>query len=318
MTEALDELVKQAQEVLEELGFEKSQTNQRSARTLLSLLRLKPGDDWKDATRDLHGVTPLMDWIGEHLGKKYKPNSREAFRKETLHQFVEAALVVRNPDDPGRAVNSQKTSYQLDATAYALLRKVGSKRWKSALAKYVEERPGLRIAYAAARDQARIPVTLLDGSVVQLTPGGQNKLIRAIVEEFCQRWTPKGRVLYIGDAGKEDPVFNEKALEKIGVKLDKHGKLPDLIVHLPRRRWLVLLEAANSQGPIDAKRKTELERLFGASTAGLVYVSCFPNRETMRRFLPKLAWETEAWCADTPDHLIHLNGERFLGPYKPN
>jgi hypothetical protein len=314
--EATNGLIKQAQVVLAELGFGKSQTNQRSALTLLSLLELKPGDSWKDATRELHGVTPMMDWIGEHLGKRYMPNSREAFRKETLHQFVDAALVVRNPDDPQRAINSQKTSYQVDATAHKLLRKVGSKSWSSALAKYLVERPGLEAEYAAARDRARIPVALPDGSVVQLTPGGQNKLLRAVLEEFCARWTGEGRVLYIGDAGRDDPIFEEKALEELGVKLDKHGKLPDLIVHLPKKRWLVLLEAVSSQGPIDAKRKAELERLFGDSKAGLVYVTCFPNRTTMRRFLPKLAWETEAWCADAPEHLIHFNGERFLGPYK--
>jgi hypothetical protein len=318
VSRATDELVEQAQAVLGELGFDKARTNPRSARTLLGLLKLKPGDSWKDATRELHGVTPLMNWIGRHLGRQYKPNSREAFRKETLHQFVEAALVVQNPDNPERAVNSQKNCYQVDEAAYTLLRKVGSKRWKSALAEYLKKRPGLEVAYAAARDQARIPVTLPDGSMVQLTPGGQNELLQAILEEFCQRWTKKGHVLYIGDAGRKDPVFDEKALGKLGVKLDKHGKLPDLIVHLPRRRWLVLLEAVNSQGPIDAKRKAELERLFGASKAGLVYVSCFPDREKMRRFLPKLAWETDAWCADAPEHLIHLNGERFLGPYKPN
>jgi hypothetical protein len=316
VTKERDQLVEQAQVVLAELGFEKSQTNQRSALILLSLLQLKPGDSWQEATRELHGVTPLMNWIGEHLGTQYKPNSREAFRKETLHQFVDAALVVRNPDDPQRAVNSQKTSYQVDVAAHALLRKIGSKGWKSALAKYLVKRPGLEAEYAAARDQARIPVTLLDGSVVHLTPGGQNELLRAVIEEFCSRWTPKGRVLYVGDAGREDPIFEEKALERLEVKLDKHGKLPDLIVHLPRKRWLVLLEAASSQGPIDAKRKAELEKLFGDSKAGLVYVSCFPDRTIMRRFLPKLAWETEAWCADAPDHLIHLNGKRFLGPYK--
>jgi len=210
------------------------------------------------------------------------------------------------------------TSYQVDAAAHALLRKVGSKRWGAALAAYLKKRPGLEATYAAARDQAQIPVTLPDGSVVQLTPGGQNELLRAVLEEFCPRWTQKGHVLYVGDAGKKDPVYEEKALAKLGIKLDKHGKLPDLVVHLPRRRWLVLLEAVNSQGPVDAKRKAELERLFGASRAGLVYVSCFPNRETMRRFLPKLAWETDAWCADAPDHLIHFNGDRFLGPYKDN
>jgi hypothetical protein len=35
----------------------------------------------------------------------------------------------------------------------------------------------------------------------------------------------------------------------------------------------------------------------------------------MSRYLGEIAWETEVWVADAPSHLIHFNGERFLGPY---
>lgn len=56
--------------------------------------------------------------------------------------------------------------------------------------------------------------------------------------------------------------------------------------------------------------------LFRAATPGLVYVSCFPDRREMRKYLHEIAWETEAWSADDPTHLIHFNGERFLGPYE--
>ena len=88
-----------------------------------------------------------------------------------------------------------------------------------------------------------------------------------------------------------------------------------LVVYQPSRNWLFLMEAASSHGPVDAKRHGELAKLFGESTAGLVYVSCFPDRGTMRKFLTELAWETEAWCASDPTHMIHLNGDKFLGPY---
>ncbi len=140
-------------------------------------------------------------------------------------------------------------------------------------------------------------------------------LLKQILEEFCPRWTPAGRVLYVGDAGRDGPVFDAEALADLGLRLDKHGKLPDLIVHLPSRDWLVLLEAAASHGPVDAKRHGELHGLFGLSRAGLILVSCFPTRAEMRKYLSQIAWETEVWCADAPSHLIHFNGERFLGPY---
>jgi type II restriction enzyme len=82
------------------------------------------------------------------------------------------------------------------------------------------------------------------------------------------------------------------------------------------KNWLLLVESVTSHGPMDGKRHNELTRLFAGATAGLVYVTAFPNRVTMARYLDSIAWETEVWVADAPSHLIHFNGERFLGPYK--
>ena len=183
------------------------------------------------------------------------------------------------------------------------------------MARYLSSKPGLTAQYARLRGMPQIPVTLADCSTLTLTAGGQNVLIKEIVEQFCPRWTPGGRILYVGDAGKDDPILDRQGLADLGVRLDKHGKLPDLVIHAMDRGWLVLLEAASSHGPVDSKRQAELAKLFADCTAGLVYVSCFPSREVMRRFLSDIAWETDVWCADDPSHLIHFNGERFLGPH---
>lgn len=196
------------------------------------------------------------------------------------------------------------------------MRKHDAADFDSALAAYRASKPGLADRYAANRGMSHIPVSLADGTRVALTAGGQNVLIKAMVEEFCTRWTPGGRVLYIGDAGKQDPVFDEVGFEALNVELDKHGKMPDLVVYMGDREWLVLMEAASSHGPVDGKRRAELKTLFAGCTAGLVYVSCFPTRAEMRKHLADIAWETEVWCADNPDHLIHFDGERFLGPYE--
>lgn len=110
-------------------------------------------------------------------------------------------------------------------------------------------------------------------------------------------------------------MFDRQAFEDLGVRLDKHGKLPDLVVYMADRNWLILMEAASSHGPVDGKRHAELAELFADCTAGLVYVSCVPSRAVLRRFLADIAWETEVWCAEDPTHLIHFNGERFLGPH---
>jgi type II restriction enzyme len=314
MSSARDELVQQAREALSALGFDKSRSNERSALTLLSLLGLRPGDTWTDATRGLYGVTPLMNWMATHLDKHYAPNSRETVRRQTLHQFVDAALVVLNPDNPSRPINSGKNVYQVDERAFLLLCQFGTPQWEQDLPLYLEQRPGQQAAYAAMREQAMLPVTLPDGAEIKLTPGGQNLLIRDILEQFCPRWTPGGRVLYVGDAGKNTPIYDVEGFAQDGVVLDKHGKFPDLVVSLPSRDWLVLIEAASSHGPVDSKRYAELQALFAQSLASLVYVSCFTSRAEMRKYLVDIAWETEVWCADNPTHLIHFNGERFLGP----
>lgn len=225
--------------------------------------------------------------------------------------------MVLNPDEPTRPINSPRNCYQVAGPGLRLLRRVATRAYETGLRTYLARQPGLVATYAQERDQELLPVALLDGTEVALTPGGQNVLLKQMVEQFCPRWTPGGRVLYVGDAGRDDPVFEQGALASLGIELDKHGKLPDLIVHLPDRKWLVLMEAASSHGPVDATRHGELTQLFRDSTAGLVLVSCFPSRAEMRRYLADIAWETEVWCADAPSHLIHFNGERFLGPYDP-
>jgi hypothetical protein len=149
-----------------------------------------------------------------------------------------------------------------------------------------------------------------------LSPGGQNVLIAALIAEFCPVFTPGGRVLYVGDADEKFAIFDETALAALGVRVEEHGKMPDLVVHDGERDWIVLVEAVTSHGPVDPKRHDELQALFASSTAGLVFVTAFFDRRTLAKYLGDIAWETEVWVAESPTHLIHFNGERFLGPYE--
>lgn len=315
MSNEVDLRVLEAQRVLAELGFDRERSNERSALVLLSLLHLTPTQPWAEATAPLAGTRALMDWMRDEYGKDYKPNSRETVRRFTLHQFAEVLLVVQNPDEPTRAVNSPKWVYQLHPRALEVLRTVGTPQYEANMDAYLAEAPGLKFRYEAARLMNRLPVTLPGGKDLTLSPGGQNILIKQMVEDFCSYFTPGGEVLYIGDADAKWAVFEQERLAGLGVEIDQHGKMPDLVVYLPEKDWLVLLEAASSHGPVDGKRHGELATLFAGSTAGLVYVSCFPDRREMRKYLAEIAWETEVWCADNPTHLIHFNGERFLGPY---
>ena len=309
------ERVEDARIVLETLGMDAERSNERSALVLLALLRLTPAESWAEAANPMLGTRAIMDFIRDEYGKDYAPNTRETVRRFTLHQFVEAQLIVQNPDEPQRPVNSPKWNYQVTGEALDVLRAYGTDAWQSATDRYLADLPGLKARYAAAREMDRIPLTLPDGTIFTLTPGGQNVLLKAMVEDFCPRFTPGGQVLYIGDAGDKWALFERETLSSLNVEVDEHGKMPDLVIYLPDRNWLVLLEAASSHGPVDSKRQAELANLFAQSTAGLVYVSCFPDRAEFRKYVDKIAWESEVWCADHPTHMIHYNGERFLGPY---
>ena len=309
------EQVDDARIVLETLGFDPERSNERSALVLLALLHLKPSQSWAEAESPILRVRSVMDWIRDHYDVEYAPNTRETIRRFTLHQFAAVALVQANPDKPTRPVNSPNTCYQVHPRALDVIRRYGGDEFGSAAECYLADVPGLVEQYAAARALNRIPVTLPDGRALTLSPGGQNVLIKQMSEDFCGYFTPGGQVVYVGDADEKWAVFEEDVLTSLGVTVDEHGKMPDLIVWLPERNWLVLMEAATSHGPVDAKRHGELAGLFADSTAGLVYVSCFPSRAIMRKYLSQIAWETEVWCADAPSHLIHFNGERFLGPY---
>jgi hypothetical protein len=303
--------------VLIELGMPRAQQNERSAVSLLALLDLRPGKTWYQAAAPLIGITPIMDWARAHYDKEYAPNTRETFRRQTMHQLVDAGVALYNPDNPQRPVNSPKAVYQISDPVLNLLKTFGSAQWAANLEQYLSVGQTLAAQYAAARDYHQIPVTLADGKVITLTPGEHSQLIKDIIESFAPRFAPGSVLVYAGDTGAKLGYFDQTLLKKLGVVVDTHGKMPDVVLHYVEKDWLLLVESVTSHGPVDGKRHAELARLFAGSTAGLVYVTAFPNRSVMGRYLGEIAWETEVWVADAPSHLIHFNGVRFLGPYAP-
>ena len=307
--------VQEALSILKALGLPKAQQNERSALTLLALIGLKPEMRWQEAEAPLMGITPIMEFIREHYGKQYAPNTRETIRRQTMHQFVEAGIAISNPDEPDRPINSPKWCYQITPETLALLRSFGDASWDEALKAYLERRPTLVEQYKQRRSQQLVPLRLPKGSTLLLTPGKHSELIKAIVEEFGPRFAPGAKALYVGDTGAKMLLFDEEAFRELGVSFDSHGKFPDVVLYSPEKRWLFLIEAVTSHGPVTAKRHAELSALFSTARAELIYVTAFPNRRLLARHLADISWETEVWVAESPSHLIHFDGERFLGPY---
>ncbi len=308
----------EARDILDQLGFSHRQANDVAARTFLALLDLHPVQAWSEASNPLRGITPIISFVKDAYDVPYAPNTRETIRDEAVKHFVEAGMVLRNPDNPARPTNSGKTVYQVHPTALALVRTYGAKTWSKRLEQYLAEIGSLRKELQRHREMAMIPVRLPDGTTVNISPGGQNPLIKAVIEEFCPRFTPGATVLYIGDAETKFEHLHSDELTKLGITVPAPAKMPDVVVHDTRRNWLILIEAVASDGPVDGKRRKELKELFTGTTAPIVYVTAFRSRETMRAFLPVISWESEAWVADDPNHLIHFNGHRFFGPYEDN
>lgn len=310
---AKENKIADALQILEALGMPRAQQNDRSALCLLALLDLTKGKSWADAKDPLIGITPMMSFAHDSYGRTYAPNTRETFRRQTMQQLVAAGMALCNPDKPLRPVNSPKVVYRIEADTLKLLRTFGTAAWNNNLEQYLKTRKTLTARYANEREMKKLPVKLSTGETIRLSPGKHSELIKAIIEEFAPRFVPGGALIYAGDTGEKWGYFDKDLLAKLGVALDAHGKMPDVVLHYPERKWLLLVESVTSHGPVDGKRHEELARLFVKSKAGLVYVTAFPSRAVMSRYLGAIAWETEVWCADAPTHLIHSMARGFWG-----
>ena len=311
-----DSKITEALEILVAVGIPRAQQNERSALCLLALLDLSPEQSWSEARSPLVGITPIMDWSREHYGKEYAPNTRETFRRQSMHQFVEAGIALYNPDDPLRPVNSPKAVYQISGGFLKLVKSYGGKDWEGLLAGYLENTTTLAQKYSREREQVKIPVEVSEDLILKLSSGEHSVLIKDIIEEFGPRFVPGSKLIYVGDTGSKFGYFDEELLAKLGVQLDNHGKMPDVVLYNEDKNWLVLVESVTSHGPVDEKRYGELNTLFASSIADLVFITALPSRALLGRFLPTIAWETEVWFSDTPSHMIHFNGDKFIGPHK--
>lgn len=245
----------------------------------------------------------------------YAPNTRETFRRHVLQQFIQAGVANYNPDDPTLPVNSPKAHYAITEEALDVVKSYGTKNWDSRTQQFAVEYEILRDRYAAERDMHRTPL-VIDGNEYYLSPGAHNEVQASVVEEFAPRFAPGGKLLYIGDTEDKDLYVNAAGLEALNLPITEHSKLPDIVISDEIRGWLFLVEVVTSHGPVSAKRVIELEEFTKNCPFGIVYVTAFPNAREFKKHVDEVAWETEVWLSDSPDHMIHFNGDRFIGPRK--
>lgn len=314
--ELINKKLEEAIEILKKFGMPSEQQNERTAYCLLSLLNVTPEKAWKNAENPLVGITPMMTFAKEYYNKIYAPNSRETFRRFSTHQLVQAGIVLYNPDKPNRPVNSPKAVYQISPAALKVIKTFGTSDFEPLLSDFIQNQSTLAAQYAHEREMNMVSVKIKKNHMIQISPGKHSELIRDIIEQLAPRFLPNSTLIYVGDTGEKWGYYDQELAGNLLFNVQEHGKMPDVILYVEDKRWLVLIESVTSHGPVDSKRYIELEELFSNVSANKVYISAFPDKKTFTHYVQDIAWETEAWIADNPTHMIHFNGDKFLGPHK--
>lgn len=276
---------------------------------LLAMANIKEQDSWADATNSWIRIHDVIAYTKENYGVTYAENSRETFRKQAMHHFRNAAFI----EDNGKATNSPNYRYRLTNEILSLIQSYGTVNWDTAKQSFLSSHETLVDLYASKRTMRKMPVRI-NGGDFTFSPGKHNELQKLIIEEFAPRFAPNSECLYVGDTTKKDLMKNVDKLQKLGFAITLHDKMPDVVLYSEEKNWLYFIESVTSVGPMEPKRIKEIEEMTEDVTAGKIYVTAFLDFKTFRKFSDSLAWETEVWIADIPDHMIHLNGDKFLGP----
>ena len=295
--------IEETRDFLNRIGMPKAQQADICCYVILAMAGIKPDMQWKEATNEWIRIHDIIQFANSYYGTTYAENSRETFRKQALHHFRTAALV----EDNGKATNSPNYRYRLTEETLQMLRVRDTIEWQPSLRRFLHYHQSLIEMYASKKKMSMMPVQI-NGQDFSFSPGKHNELQKAIIEEFAPRFAPNSECLYVGDTIEKDLVKNVEKLTELGFEITLHDKMPDVVLYREDKDWLYFVESVTSVGPMDPKRILEITEMTKDVAAGKIFVTAF------LRFSEELAWETEVWIAEMPDHMIHLNGDKFLGP----
>lgn len=299
--------VKKIKELLGILDLPKKQQTDICTLTILSMANLKKRTKWEEATNEWLRIHDIIAFANRNYNVSYAENSRETFRKQALHHFRNAAIV----EDNAMATNSPNYRWRLTDEFVEIIRNINIS--DDPLIAFKNNHAGLKEIYASKKEMKKMPVKI-NGIDFTFSKGEHNQLQKAIIEEFAPRFAPDAECLYVGDTIQKDLVKYDKRLKELGFEITVHDKMPDVILYRSDKDWLYFIEAVTSVGPIDSKRMQEILEMTERVSSGKIFITAFLDFKTYKKFSEQLAWETEIWLAESPDHMIHLNGDRFLGP----
>lgn len=276
---------------------------------LLAMAGVKQDTAWKDAGNEWVRIHDIIQFANTYYSSTYAENSRETFRKQALHHFRNAALI----EDNGKATISPNYRYRLTEETLQMVRAFQTSEWQKFINRFLKYHEKLVDIYASKKKMTMMPVRI-NGADFQFSTGKHNELQKAIIEEFAPRFAPDSECLYVGDTIEKDLVKNVEKLTKLGFEITLHEKMPDVVLYREDKKWIYFVESVTSVGPMDSKRILEITEMTKNVVAGKIFVTAFLDFKTYKRFSETLAWETEVWIAEMPEHMIHLNGDKFLGP----
>ena len=317
----IQELINTALYILDTFGIPIEGTPRRLERMAIAFLASGDIKSLKELpkAKDLNSgfslkTRDIINYVNEHFKENISSGSYDDIRRKDLKLLTIAEVVLQS--NPNSATNDSTRGYSINPTYSELIRSFGNKNWEKSVKDILKNIEPLSQKLKRERQISKVEVTLPSGKQLTFSAGEHNDLQKAIIEDFLPRYGFGAEVLYIGDTADKYLYLEKEKLEKLNFFEISHEELPDVIAYSKKKNWLYLIEAVHSSGPISEIRLLQLQNLTQGCTADIVYVTAFLNRPKFRQFISDIAWETEVWIADNPDHLVHFNGDKFLGPYK--
>lgn len=315
-------LINEALDILEKVGVPFEGKRQRGLESMAMAFLAVAGitNSWKEAkgqNEHRHLKTrEIIKFINEHFEEQISSGSYDDIRRKHLKLLVLSDLVLNSADNPSAAQNDPTRGYSLNNEFKELLTFYGTNQWEIKLKLFLKNRPSLKELFQQKRNLPKIDVLLPSGPVLSFTRGGHNQLQREIIEEFLPRFGNGCQVLYVGDAANKYLLKEDGKLKELGFFELSHDALPDIVAYDSNKNCVFLIEAFYTSGPMSEARVFELKKLLNGCKGDLIFITAFISKADFKRNIEDIGWETEVWTADNPDHLVHFNGNKFLGPHK--
>ena len=319
-SKAVQKIINEALDILESVGIPFNVKSERGLERMAVCFLAVAGvtKDWKMAKSSVDNIhlktRDIINIVNKNFEETISSGSYDDIRRKDLKLLVLGDLVLNSGVNKGSATNDPTRGYSLHPDFKNLIINYKTDNWSKSLKVFTKNKPALSEILARKRILDKIPVKLPNGKPIELSLGEHNVLQKQIIEQFLPRFGNDCEVLYIGDTSNKILHIEEAKLKKLKFFELSHDELPDIIAYSKKKKWLYLIEAVHSSGPMSETRVLELKKMLKDCKAGIVFVTTFLTKADFRKWMLDIAWETEVWTSDNPDHLVHFNGHKFFGP----